>query len=104
MASRLGNIPTASVRRRISRLRRSTGLFDQIWPHILREFGECQHVCPGSFEVLGDVGEFLGCVVQEPVELRLDGVGIGLVVRGEWSIALTAGHMLLGVTDMSLAV
>ena len=31
MASRLGKIPTESVRRRISRLRRSLGLFDQIW-------------------------------------------------------------------------
>jgi hypothetical protein len=31
MASRLGKMPTASVRRRISLLSRSVGLFDQIW-------------------------------------------------------------------------
>lgn len=31
MASRVGKIPTASVRRRISRFRRSAGLLDQIW-------------------------------------------------------------------------
>lgn len=33
MAWRLGNIPTVSVRRRISRLRRSPRLLDQIWVH-----------------------------------------------------------------------
>ena len=31
IALRLGNMPTESVRRRISRLRRSFGLFDQIY-------------------------------------------------------------------------
>ena len=33
MGSRVGKIPTASVRRRISRLSRSAGLLDQIWVH-----------------------------------------------------------------------
>lgn len=33
IASRVGKIPTESVRRRISRFRRSVGLFDQIWVH-----------------------------------------------------------------------
>ena len=32
-AWRLGKIPTESVRRRISRLRRSLGLLDRIWVH-----------------------------------------------------------------------
>ena len=33
IASRLGKIPTTSVRRRISLFNRSCGLFDQIWRH-----------------------------------------------------------------------
>lgn len=39
--------------------------------------------------------------IQEPVQLGLDGCGVGLCVT-EWSMALTAGHMVLGVTDIRL--
>ena len=81
MASRLGKMPTASVRRRISRLRRSLGLLDQIWRQIvLGEAGEREDVGAGGVEVVGDGGELVGDVVQEPVELGVDGVGVGLVV------------------------
>ena len=81
MASLLGKIPTESVRRRISLLRRSWGLLDQI----------CLHTSTGKAAVGQQVGSCgLGQdrvdVVQEAVELSLDGYCVGLVVdaSGAW--------------------
>jgi hypothetical protein len=55
---------------------------DQIWVQIVfRESGEGQQVCSGRVEVVVDGGELAGDIVQEPVELGVDGVGVGLVVH-----------------------
>jgi len=81
MASLLGKIPTESVRRRISLLRRSWGLLDQICLHtstgkaaVGQQFGSC------GFEVVGSLGQDRVDIVQEAVELSLDGCCVGLVV------------------------
>ena len=82
IAWRLGKIPTVSVRRRISRLRRSLGLLDQIWVHTpVGEGREREDVCPGLIEVITHGGELVVDVVQEPVVLRVDRCGVGLVVH-----------------------
>jgi len=73
-------MPTASVRRRISRLSHSAGLLDQIWVHVLGELGEGEDVRAGSVEVFVDLGQFALDVVQEPVELGVHGRLVGLVV------------------------
>ena len=87
MASLLGKIPTKSVRRRISLLRRSWGLLDQICLHtstgkaaVGQQVGSC------GFEVVGSLGQDRVDVVQEAVELSLDGCCVGLVVdaSGAW--------------------
>src|SRR4051812_42258886 len=80
-ASRSGKMPTTSVRRRISRLRRSLGLkLGDLAPDLLGEGGEGQHVGAGGLEVLGDLRQFVGQGVQDPVELGVHGGGVGLVV------------------------
>ncbi len=73
-------MPTESVRRRISRLRRSAGLLDQIWVHVLGEAGEREDVGASSVEVVVDLGELVLDVVQESVELGVDRGAVGLVV------------------------
>ena len=96
-------MPTTSVRRRISRLRRSLGLLDQIWRQIslgkavkarmsARAVSRCSATC----------GELLGQGVDDAVELGVHGLGVGLVVD-ECSSALTQPHELFGVADIRLA-
>ena len=81
MASRLGKIPTTSVRRRISRLSRSVGLLDQICRHTSpAERGEGEQVFAGVAEVVGDLGQPAFGVLQQPVELGVDGLSGGLVI------------------------
>ena len=81
MASLLGKMPTESVRRRISLLRRSWGLLDQICLHtstgkaaVGQQVGSC------GLEVVSGLGQQVTGVVQEAVELGLDGCCVGLVV------------------------
>ena len=81
MASRLGKMPTTSVRRRISRLSRSLGLLDQIWRQIsLGKAVKARMSARARVEVLGDRGQLLGDGVEDPVELGVHRVGVGLVV------------------------
>ena len=49
-------------------------------PDLLGERGERQDVGAGVLEVLGDGGELLVQGVDDPVELGVHGVGVGLVV------------------------
>jgi hypothetical protein len=49
-------------------------------PDLLGERGECEHVGAGGFEVIGDLGQFLGEGLDEPVELGVHGARAGLVV------------------------
>ena len=81
MLGRSGKIPTTSVRRRISRLRRSLGLFDQTWRQTslgnavnarmsARAFSRCS-ATSGSLPRQG---------VDDAVELGVDRGGVGLVV------------------------
>ena len=75
-------MPTTSVRRRISRLSRSFGLLDQIWRQI--SFGKTVNARmsrAGQLEVLGHGRELLVQALQDPVELGVHGVGVGLVVH-----------------------
>ena len=81
MAWRLGKIPTTSVRRRISRFSRLVGVVGpDLAPDLLGERGEGEHVGAGVLEVLGDGGELVGQGVEDPVELGVDRVGVGLVI------------------------
>ena len=87
MASLLGKIPTKSVRRRISLLRRSWGLLDQICLHTSTgnaAVGQQVGLC--GLEVVGSLGQDRVDVVKEAVELSLDGCCVGLVVdaSGAW--------------------
>jgi hypothetical protein len=43
-----------------------------LFPDLFRERGECGDVGTGVVEVFGDLGEFLGQRVQDPVELGVD--------------------------------
>ena len=101
MASLLGKMPTESVRRRISLLRRSWGLLDQICLHtstgkaaVGQQVGSC------GLEVVGGLGQDRVDVVQEAVELGLDGCCVGLVVdrveHGLDSGPQTLGNHCLG--------
>lgn len=66
LASQLGKMPTESVRRRISRLRRSLGLLDQICcTRPSGETGGREDVRAGSIEVLEHIRKLLLDVVQE---------------------------------------
>lgn len=49
-------------------------------PDLLRECGEREDVGAGLFEVLSHVGELLGQGIDNPVELGVHSVGVGLVV------------------------
>ena len=49
-------------------------------PDLDGEAGEGEDVGPGVVEVVGDGGELVAGVVEQPVELGVDGVGVGLVV------------------------
>ena len=87
MASLLGKIPTESVRRRISLLRRSWGLLDQICRHTSTgKAAVGQQVGSRGVEVVSGLGQDRVDVVQEAVELSLDGCCVGLVVdaSGAW--------------------
>ena len=87
MASLLGKIPTESVRRRISLLRRSWGLLDQICLHTSTgKAAAGQQVGSCGLGVVGGLGQDRVDVVQEAVELSLDGYCVGLVVdaSGAW--------------------
>ena len=80
-ASRSGKIPTTSVRRRISRLSRSLGLLDQIWRQI--SFGnavKARTSARAASRCSATAGSLLGQGVEDPVELGVHGVGVGLVV------------------------
>jgi len=82
VALRSGKIPTTSVRRRISRLRRSLGLLDpDLAPDLFGEGGEGEDVGAGGVEVVehrGQRGDELA--VEELVELGVDRDRVGLVV------------------------
>jgi|GEM_PF-4764330 len=87
MASLLGKIPTESVRRRISLLRRSWGLLDQICLHTSTgKAAVGQQAGWGGAGGGGGLGQDRVDVVQEAVELSLDGYCVGLVVdaSGAW--------------------
>ena len=77
MASRLGKLPTGSVRRRISLLRRSAGTRSG---HTSLGKLEGEDVLAGGCKVLGNGGELLGDVVEESVELGVGGRCVGLVL------------------------
>lgn len=82
MASLLGKMPTESVRRRISLLRRSWGLLDQICRHTSTgKAAVGQQVSSRGVEVVSGLGQQVTGVVQEAVELGLDGCCVGLVVN-----------------------
>ena len=82
MVSLLGKMPTESVRRRISLLRRSWGLLDQICRHISTgKAAVGQQVGSRGVEVVSGLGQRVTGVVQEAVELGLDGCCVGLVVN-----------------------
>ena len=82
MASLLGKMPTESVRRRISLLRRSWGLLDQICRHTSTgKAAVGQQVGSRGVEVVSGLGQQVTGVVQEAVELGLDGCCVGLVVN-----------------------
>src|SRR3954467_15310255 len=78
---RSGKMPTTSVRRRISRFKRSLGLLDQIWRQI--SLGNAVNASTSGRAVSrwsGDRGQLLGDRGEEPVELDVHGGGVGLVV------------------------
>ena len=88
MVSLLGKMPTESVRRRISLLRRSWGLLDQICFHTSTgKVAVGQQVGSRGVEVVSGLGQRVTGVVQVAVELGLDGCCVGLVVNpsGAWS-------------------
>lgn len=77
---RSGKIPTTSVRRRISvqPLLRIVG--PDLAPQAFGEGREREDVLAGGFEVVRDLGQFLGQGVQDPVELGVHAGGVGLVI------------------------
>src|SRR5690606_3846438 len=82
--ARVGEIPTTSVRRRISRFSRSWGLLDQIWtPVLFGKTGERQQVGSGLVEVGGGVGE-AGCLelVDDAAVLGPHRIWVGLSEDG----------------------
>ena len=78
---RSGKIPTTSVRRRISRLRRSQVVGPHLPPEALREGREREHVGAGGLVVVRDLGQLLFQGAQDAVELGVHGVRVGLVVN-----------------------
>ena len=79
--SRLGKIPTTSVRRLISRFNRSFVRPD-LFPQLLRERGEREDVRPGRVEVAEGLRELVFESVKDQVELGVHRVGIELVIHG----------------------
>jgi hypothetical protein len=80
-AVRSGKMPTTSVRRRISRLRRSWGLLNQTCRQI--SFGNAANARMSgacAVQVGRDLGQLLAQGVEDAVELGADGVGVGLVI------------------------
>jgi hypothetical protein len=70
-----------SVRRQISRLSRSWGLFDQIWRQISRgDTVNARTSARAASRWSATCGELLGQGVEDPVELGVHGRGVGLVV------------------------
>jgi hypothetical protein len=82
MASRLGKIPTTSVRRRISRSSRSFNrvIRPDLSPEFFGEHGEGEDVGTGGIEVGERFRQFVFQRVEDPVELGVDRLGIGLVI------------------------
>ncbi len=81
MAARVGKMPTASVRRRISRLSRSAGLLDQIWVHTSLGNSVKARMSPRAASRWSwTSGSSAVDVVQEPVELGVHRGTVGLVV------------------------
>lgn len=75
-------MPTTSVRRRISFLSHSWGLFGQSGHQIcLRERGERQQVGPKGFKVIGDLGKLVGKRVYDPIILSSNGSSVGLIAH-----------------------
>jgi succinyl-CoA synthetase alpha subunit len=76
-------MPTTSVRRRISLLSRSCGLFDQICRQISRgKGGEGQQVVLGGVQVGCGLGELGLQSVQDVPHLGLDCICVGLFEDG----------------------
>ena len=73
-------MPTTSVRRRISLLSRSWGLFDQIWRQIcLGNAVNASRSARAVVEVFGDLGELVGERVDDPIILSGNGFSVGLI-------------------------
>ena len=49
-------------------------------PDLFGEGSECQQICAGILEVLGDFGELVGQGVDDPIILGSNGLRVGLVV------------------------
>jgi hypothetical protein len=78
--SRPGKIPTTSVRRRISLFSRSLGVVrPDLAPDLVRIAGEGQQLLAGRLQMRRRVGVLHRERVDDPVELRCHGVGVGLV-------------------------
>jgi hypothetical protein len=79
MAARLGKMPTTSVRRRISLLRRSSGLLDQIWRQwVSGKGGERQDLISGVGEQRGGLGKTALKLIDNAAMLGPDLVGAAL--------------------------
>ena len=78
MAVSLGNTPTTSVRRLISRWSRSSGFVDQILRQCSIGNSECEEVVAGGGEHPGDVSELGLEGGDDAVELGVDRGGVGL--------------------------
>ncbi len=50
-------------------------------PGLLRKYGEREHVGPGGLQMVRDPGQLLLQRVQDPIELGVHGIRIGLVVN-----------------------
>ena len=84
MAASLGKMPTTSVRRLISPLRRSSGLVECSLARCCGREGHVgQHVGLGLVHECGELGQLGAELVGDPAPLRLGGLG---VVLGEGGI------------------
>ena len=72
-------------------------------PDLLGERGEGEDVGAGVLEVLGDGGELLGQGVEDPVELGVHRLGVGLVVDRVQQRLDPAPASDFGVADIRFA-
>ena len=72
-------------------------------PDLLGERGEGEDVGAGVLEVVGHGGELLGQGVDDPVELGVHRLGVGLVVDRVQQRLDPAPAELFGVADIRLA-